>query len=116
MNPALRAAVLLRWGAQCAACGEAAARLEIDHVKPRERGGSDDLDNLRPLCPRCHKRKTSRETSWRAKAARVAADWTAHNLARLTKTRRPNAKKRAQLRAKENFEKRYTTISKRMGD
>jgi len=34
------------------------AECEFDHVHARALGGSDDLDNYRPLCPECHAIKT----------------------------------------------------------
>lgn len=27
---------------------------EVDHIRPRAVGGTDDLDNLRAVCRRCH--------------------------------------------------------------
>ena len=27
---------------------------EVDHIRPRAVGGTDDLDNLRAVCHRCH--------------------------------------------------------------
>jgi len=32
---------------------------EFDHIHARSLGGSDELDNLRPLCPECHSIKTN---------------------------------------------------------
>lgn len=34
---------------------------EVDHILPRRRGGTDDLDNLQGLCKACHSRKTVKE-------------------------------------------------------
>jgi hypothetical protein len=34
--------------------------LEIDHVLPQSRGGTDDLGNLVLACPHCNSRKSSR--------------------------------------------------------
>jgi hypothetical protein len=48
-----RQAVLERDGRRCTRCGST-ERLEIDHVQPQARGGSDDLSNLRTLCRPCH--------------------------------------------------------------
>jgi len=40
----------------CAACGSP-LDLEIDHVHPRNAGGSDDFSNLQVLCHHCNNRK-----------------------------------------------------------
>jgi len=49
----LRAAANYR----CVLCSEPQTqwlKLEIHHIVPRSLGGSNDLDNLMPLCPNCH--------------------------------------------------------------
>ncbi len=54
-----RFAVLERDGFQCVYCGAASteARLEIDHVHPRSRGGGNSLDNLVTACAECNRGK-----------------------------------------------------------
>ena len=47
-----------RW--RCRSCGKA-GRMEVDHVVPVQRGGSDAMENLQALCRSCHIRKTRRE-------------------------------------------------------
>jgi 5-methylcytosine-specific restriction endonuclease McrA len=45
----------------CEACGHKpiiSDLLEVDHILPRSRGGSDKPDNLQTLCAECHKIKT----------------------------------------------------------
>lgn len=43
----------------CVKCGFSDKRImQVDHIKERSRGGSDDLDNLQTLCPNCHAIKT----------------------------------------------------------
>lgn len=42
-------------GHDCYLCGEWANA--IDHVTPAKLGGTDDLDNLEPICSRCNSRK-----------------------------------------------------------
>ncbi|MYC99465.1 MAG: HNH endonuclease [Gammaproteobacteria bacterium] len=49
----IRREVLDRDGWRCVKCGRA-GRLEVDHIRPLHRGGSDSLDNLRSLCRGCH--------------------------------------------------------------
>jgi 5-methylcytosine-specific restriction endonuclease McrA len=53
-------AAILRHGI-CAMCGRTpltdGVRLQVDHKVPKEWGGSDDLDNLQPLCEECNRGK-----------------------------------------------------------
>ncbi len=35
----------------------------VDHIKPKAKGGGDDLNNLQSLCNKCHNHKTAREDS-----------------------------------------------------
>lgn len=41
------------------ACGRPAT--DVDHIVPKERGGTDDWSNLEALCHSCHSRKTATE-------------------------------------------------------
>ncbi len=56
--------VLTRARGRCECCGahEHQRALEVDHIVPRNHGGSDDLSNLQALCFRCNagKRDTDR--------------------------------------------------------
>lgn len=53
--PSVRAAVLARDRHRCAAPGCRSAHfLEVHHVTPRGRGGSNRAENLITLCSRCH--------------------------------------------------------------
>ncbi|MBI4529064.1 MAG: HNH endonuclease, partial [Deltaproteobacteria bacterium] len=51
----LRHEVLKRAGFHCDLCGVSAdeCALEVEHILPREHGGSDELENLQALCSRC---------------------------------------------------------------
>lgn len=46
----------------CVASGIARAADEIDHIKPLSQGGTNQRDNLQPLCYQCHAAKTEHET------------------------------------------------------
>lgn len=49
-------------GCYCAICGRkfSLADLEVDHIKPRSKRGSEKPSNLQLVCPRCNKEKGSR--------------------------------------------------------
>ena len=54
--PARRREVLARDGYRCRASGcESAHFLDVHHVIPRERGGTNEPDNLITLCAACHR-------------------------------------------------------------
>lgn len=46
----------------CVAQGRSTIANHVDHIKPKAKGGTDDLSNLQPLCAPCHKDKTDRES------------------------------------------------------
>lgn len=45
----------------CQAQGFARAATDVDHIIAKRFGGTDEMDNLQPLCHECHSRKTNRE-------------------------------------------------------
>ncbi|MGD6753634.1 RNA-guided endonuclease IscB [Streptomyces sp. BH105] len=49
-----------RWSRACAYCGAANGPLNVEHVKPRSRGGSDRISNLVLACTGCNRAKGSR--------------------------------------------------------
>ncbi len=55
-----RNAILERDGHQCTRCG-GRVKLQVDHIIPRSRDGSNDPSNLQTLCTPCHKVKTARD-------------------------------------------------------
>ena len=59
IKPALRQAVYERDNFTCQYCGFHASEkeLEIDHIVPVSRGGTNDIDNLRTSCSKCNKKK-----------------------------------------------------------
>jgi 5-methylcytosine-specific restriction endonuclease McrA len=50
------------------------SNLEIDHILPLHRGGSNEADNLQLLCVDCHKAKSAQERH-EASRRRVAEAW-----------------------------------------
>lgn len=55
----VREYLLEKWGRQCAYCGAKDIPLEIEHIIPRSRGGSDRISNLTLACHCCNQRKGS---------------------------------------------------------
>lgn len=53
---AVHSILVQRYGPWCLACGLEPA-IFIDHIIPQNWGGSDNTDNLQPLCRRCNSRK-----------------------------------------------------------
>ena len=63
IKPKLRFDILERDNHTCQACGatpQDGATLEIDHIKPIARGGTDDPLNLQVLCRECNSGKGAR--------------------------------------------------------
>ncbi|ASU82410.1 HNH endonuclease [Nocardiopsis gilva YIM 90087] len=52
--------LLTKWGRACAYRGITGVVLNIDHIQPRSRGGSDRISNLTLACIPCNKRKSNR--------------------------------------------------------
>jgi hypothetical protein len=42
-------------------CNEKYNKYEIDRINPLACGGTNETDNLQPLCIECHKQKTKEE-------------------------------------------------------
>jgi len=69
-----RRRIALRDHYTCAGCGRIwlPNRDHVDHIVPREQGGSDDDSNLQLLCDDpCHKAKTAAEAAIRAAGGRA---------------------------------------------
>ena len=62
----LRKIVIARDSGLCQVClssGFVKSFDEVDHITPKAKGGSDDLNNLQCICKPCHKAKTARHDS-----------------------------------------------------
>lgn len=56
----VREYLLAKWKRACAYCGATDVPLNIDHVQPRARGGSDRVSNLVLACVPCNEKKAAR--------------------------------------------------------
>ncbi len=52
--------LLLKWGHRCAYCGQTGLPLQVEHILPKIRGGSNRVTNLTLACERCNEKKGSR--------------------------------------------------------
>ncbi len=57
----VREYVLLKWGHQCAYCDAREVPLELDHVHPRSKQGSNRVSNLVAACTPCNQRKSNQD-------------------------------------------------------
>ncbi|WP_205664683.1 RNA-guided endonuclease IscB [Ammonifex thiophilus] len=78
----VREYLLEKYGRRCAYCGKEDVPLEVDHVVPKSRGGTDRVSNLTLACRECN----------RAKGNRLLQEW----LEDLKKSRRAVDRKRAE--------------------
>jgi len=53
----LREYLLTKWRHQCAYCGAKEVPLEIEHIHPKSKGGSDRVSNLAIACHKCNQKK-----------------------------------------------------------
>jgi hypothetical protein len=53
--------ILTKYDHRCAQCDDKLATYDLDHIQPLCDGGSDEMDNMQPLCLPCHAEKCSSE-------------------------------------------------------
>jgi 5-methylcytosine-specific restriction endonuclease McrA len=53
--------LLEKWNRQCAYCGVKDVPLEIEHIHPKSKGGSDRISNLCLACHKCNQRKGNKD-------------------------------------------------------
>ncbi len=59
----VREYLLEKWGRRCAYCHATSVPLQVEHLIPRARGGSDRVANLTLACEPCNQRKGSQTAS-----------------------------------------------------
>lgn len=80
LSGSVRYDVLARAKGRCEACGVSASerRLDIDHILPRNKGGTNDFENLQALCYLCNSQKRDRDDTafrdWNAEGAHLVSD------------------------------------------
>lgn len=84
----VREYLLEKWGRKCAYCGAENVPLEVEHINPKRRGGSDRVSNLTIACVPCNREKGSQTAAEfghpdiQAKARRPLRDTAAVNSTR----------------------------------
>ena len=74
----LRQVVLGRDDHLCQAClakGRVTAANQVDHIVPKAKQGTDDLDNLQSLCKPCHDAKTIIDNGGKPRLTYGADGW-----------------------------------------
>ncbi|MBK06286.1 MAG: HNH endonuclease [Deltaproteobacteria bacterium] len=56
----VREYLLEKWGRKCAYCGKQNVPLQVEHMTPKSRGGSNRVDNLTLACEMCNQKKGSK--------------------------------------------------------
>ncbi len=71
----VREYLLEKWCRKCAYCNAGNVPLQVEHIVPRARGGSDRVSNLTLACERCNRAKRARPVK-EFLADKPAASWT----------------------------------------
>ena len=72
----LRKVILRRDNGLCQHCakdGKTTKATDVDHIKPKAKGGTDEETNLQSLCRPCHDAKTAADEG-RSKRIEIGAD------------------------------------------
>jgi 5-methylcytosine-specific restriction endonuclease McrA len=56
----VREYLLEKWDRKCAYCGKEGVPLQVEHIHPKSKGGSDRVSNLTLACEPCNQKKGSR--------------------------------------------------------
>lgn len=61
MGYEVREYLLEKWGRKCAYCGKEGIPLQVEHIHPKAKGGSNRVSNLTLACERCNQRKGDKD-------------------------------------------------------
>ena len=53
--------LLEKWGRDCAYCGKPGLKLQVEHIHPRAKGGSNRISNLTLSCESCNQKKGTKD-------------------------------------------------------
>lgn len=56
----VREYLLEKWGRECTYCGKKDVPLQIEHIQPKSKGGSDRVSNLCLACSKCNQKKSNK--------------------------------------------------------
>lgn len=73
-----RARIMKRDRGLCVPClmgGRPTPATEVDHIKPKAKGGTDEDDNLQAICRDCHTAKTASENGRQVRKAIGIDGW-----------------------------------------
>jgi len=57
----VREYLLEKWGRQCAYCGKKDVPLQVEHIQPKAKGGTNKVSNLCLACDSCNKKKGTQD-------------------------------------------------------
>jgi len=57
----VREYLLEKWHRQCAYCGKSEVPLQVEHIQPKAKGGTDQVSNLCLACEKCNSAKGTQE-------------------------------------------------------
>lgn len=58
-------ALCAQYGGRCLRCSRTDTKLTRDHIVPVSKGGTDNIDNIQPLCAGCNNKKRTRTIDYR---------------------------------------------------
>ena len=56
--------LLEKWQRQCAYCGVKDVQLQIEHIQPRAKGGTNSITNLTLSCQKCNRKKGTKDVKY----------------------------------------------------